>query len=465
MGQDRRAFRSAALSGLQKPWSDAAARRDLLELMLKADLLPACDPSAISLEAELALMPALLELDPQIDVKLARRLCSNPNGGIPEPVALRALALLETFPQNARLLPALIRILRDQNQRVRSKAALVIGRLTRPNVVEEMLSEPDPRVRANVIEALWGMDSPRAREALRQACDDVNNRVVGNALLGLYRLGDTYAIPRIEQMAGDSRPEFRTTAAWLMERIGSPRFLPVLARMIKETDPRARSWAFHALAKIKRTREAAENLPQLRVHLLEASRTPEGKQTVRAAIAQEDGAEIPNLPATAVVLWRGSKTVNDYSVRPMGRASSMALALVLPSGWAGDAALASVSALKRGQESWQDFRYEEARAPLAMEQAFAFLGALSTERRLIFVETASDAAVRDESRWASVLARGRALSIAIETVPEGPDSCEKAYLRLRLSYEIATPEDLQDAGELKLEVFTEHGYGVSVLAL
>lgn len=52
------------------------------------------------------------------------------------------------------------------------------------------LGESDPRVRANAIESLWGVDSPEARTLLSFATNDANNRVVGNALLGLYHLGN-----------------------------------------------------------------------------------------------------------------------------------------------------------------------------------------------------------------------------------------------------------------------------------
>src|SRR5208283_3130365 len=161
---------------------------------------------------------------------------------VPEEVLQRVLLLLSSIPENARVLPMVVKLLRHPNQNVRSKAALVIGRVSKtPQVMKGFLAEPDPRVRANAIEALWGMDSDQACAVMREAADDPNNRVAGNALVGLYRAGETLAIPRILQLACHPKAEFRTTAAWIMEQSGSPRFLPALAHMVRESDPRARA--------------------------------------------------------------------------------------------------------------------------------------------------------------------------------------------------------------------------------
>jgi hypothetical protein len=50
------------------------------------------------------------------------------------------------------------------------------------------LESQDPRIRANVVEQPWGVDAPFARKCMREALNDENNRVAGNALLGLHLL-------------------------------------------------------------------------------------------------------------------------------------------------------------------------------------------------------------------------------------------------------------------------------------
>jgi len=443
-------FRGAALEVLPG-LGDSSSRKCLLELMLKGGLLPVCDPALVGLEEELALTRDLIELDPQLDMKLARRLSGASSEGMPEEVVQRVLVLLNSIPENARVLPIVIKLLRHPSPSVRSKAALVIGRLSKtPQVMQEFLSEPDPRVRANAIEALWGMDSARARAVLREAADDPNNRVAGNALLGLYRVGATCAISRILHMAAHPKAEFRTTAAWVMEQTGSPRFLPALAQMVRETNPNARAWVFRAITKLKRIASRAAGLAPLRVHLTRGPFPPGRSRTVLAAIAAEDGREIPRLPATSILLWEDSRMVADYSVRPLARPESLGLGLVLPLGETGDGTLASLTPLKRNEDRWQECRYMDASMPGALEQAFAFLETVSVGRHMIFVAPPSRGGPPEAAQWEPVLERARATAVSVQAVSDSSENpgkvtkaCERAYLMLLCGFEIAS----QGSGE------------------
>ena len=113
------------------------------------------------------------------------------------------------------------------------------------------LGESDPRVRANAIESLWGVDTPEARALLSFAASDANNRAVGNALLGLYYLGEASMLADVVKLAGHESALFRTSAAWVMGETGDPRFTEALRRMISEPDPIVRKRAFAALVQIK----------------------------------------------------------------------------------------------------------------------------------------------------------------------------------------------------------------------
>ena len=52
----------------------------------------------------------------------------------------------------------------------------------------------DPRVRAGAIEALWHHPNDDTRSMLEAALADPHHRVMGNALVGLYGLGE-FAMP------------------------------------------------------------------------------------------------------------------------------------------------------------------------------------------------------------------------------------------------------------------------------
>jgi hypothetical protein len=465
-------FRTAALEILPA-LHESSSRKCLLDLMLKAGLVPVCDPALIGQEQEVALTRDLCELDPQLDMKLARRLSGAASEKVPEAVVQRVLVLLNSIPENARVLPIVIKLLRHPSPTIRSKAALVIGRVSKtPHVTQEFLSEPDPRVRANAIEALWGMDSAKARAVLREAADDPNNRVAGNALLGLYRVGDTFAISRILQLAEHPKPEFRTTAAWVMAQTGSPRFLPALTQMVRETDRNARAWVFRAITNLKRAGSGAAGLAPLRVHLTGRSFPSGGPVTLQAAIASEDGKELPGLPATSIVVWENSRMVADYSVRPLARPASLGLVLVLPLAEAGDRAQAALAPLKRNQDRWQECRYLDASLPGTLEQAFAFLATVASDRHMIFVAPPPRDGLSEAAEWERVLSRAQMSAVGLQLVPDSPGdpgqvacACEKAYLMLLCGYEISSQDGAEAAEpvETKLEVYAGQSYGVDVL--
>ena len=92
----------------------------------------------------------------------------------------------------SRMMASMLRLLRHPNPYLRSKAVKVVGRGSKsPKWVRQRLADPDPRIRANAIESLWSVDNAEARSLLHfAAAEDGHNRVVANALLGLYYLGE-----------------------------------------------------------------------------------------------------------------------------------------------------------------------------------------------------------------------------------------------------------------------------------
>src|SRR5581483_2076277 len=134
--------------------------------------------------------------------------------------------------------PSLVRLLRHPNPHIRSKAVLLIGRGNRsPKWIRQRLVDTDPRVRANAAEALWGVGTEEARDLLHSLVGDSNNRVAGNAVLGLYRLGDCAMITEILELAVHESAMFRATAAWVMGETGDPRFTEALAALLRDPQP------------------------------------------------------------------------------------------------------------------------------------------------------------------------------------------------------------------------------------
>ena len=166
--------------------------------------------------------------------------------------------ILSQISDGTRILPWLMRLLHHSNPYLRSKAVLLVGRASR-NIKPEVrkgLTESDVRVRANAVEALGGLDTQEVRELLRSALRDGNNRVVGNAMLSLYRLGDRTVVPDLVEMAGHASAAFRATAAWVIGETADPSFMEVLTRMLNDPSVATRKRVFTALGRLRAAAQA-----------------------------------------------------------------------------------------------------------------------------------------------------------------------------------------------------------------
>jgi HEAT repeat protein len=196
-----------------------------------------CDPEAMSSAEALEAARSLRESDSGLDARLARLLPSRSAraaSGSHAAAAERILDLLEAISAGPRILPLLAHLLGDSDPRLRARATLLMGRrVSNTQLAEERLREKDPRVRANAVESLWNSGGDVTR-LLRAAAGDSNNRVAGNALLGLYRADDPEASRRIAAMAASPDPKFRMTAAWVIGETGSAEFLPLLEHLSRD---------------------------------------------------------------------------------------------------------------------------------------------------------------------------------------------------------------------------------------
>ncbi len=487
LATDPIAFRSAAIAGL-RTGAAPACRTCLIELMWAAGMLPVCDPDTCSLDEELAVVRELAVLEPGLDLKLARRFAEP----LADHVALRILELLSAIARDNRVLPFIIRLVQDPNPHLRSKAALLVARSNMaPEAAARLFTERDPRVRANATEALWGSTSPAARALFREAVRDGSNRVAGNALLGLYLLGDTTAIPQIMKLAAHPDPLFRATAAWVMERTGNPRFVPVLEELLRSSQAGARNRVFRALSVLKRTAARFQEAARLRVHLLSASAQRDGVRSLRAAIATTGGDAIPDLAPTGVVVWEHSQPTQQYNVRSLPVPGRFAIGLYFPEGETGDRAVAALEALRRASDEWVVSRYAAGSAD-RLQQVFASLGTVGVSRHVFvyagqiwspgFAPAASQPILTQaHALGLKVHAVGLAgaidahgldlarltggFSAVVERADQIVAAYEKMLVGLQRLYEIeyVSPAGATAPSDIRLEVYSGAGYGFDVL--
>jgi hypothetical protein len=168
-------------------------------------------------------------------------------------VTLRALLLLRPLKAENRPLMQLMMVLRSPNPRIRAQAALLLSESKRDaDWVAGLLDEMDPRLKANLLEGLWGLETPAAIACFTRGAMDDHHRVSTTALVGLYRAGSPNAAAVLEQMASGTDTNFRAAAAWAMGCCGDARFMAVLNGMARDAHPMVRRCALKALVRIRK---------------------------------------------------------------------------------------------------------------------------------------------------------------------------------------------------------------------
>ncbi len=151
------------------------------------------------------------------------------------PLLRRALAILEGVGEHAVLFSWLRGLTTYPDEQVRSKAVKAFCQLKSSTlVVQSQLVSPDPRVRANAIEAVWRLQTPEAEQVLRSAALDPHHRVVMNALVGLHFHRDAMAWARLLEYAEHASEAFRLAAVWALGYLSEPAGVPVLELMAKQ---------------------------------------------------------------------------------------------------------------------------------------------------------------------------------------------------------------------------------------
>lgn len=208
----------------------------LTEVLMNQNTLP--------LEAAVALAQKVAAFDPRLDVRLVRQVSANATdgiGSIPSAVALRLLGLVDAISDCLLLAPNLIQFQRHPSDKVRSKAALMLGRCNwNLNRLENQMASDDGRVRANAVEALWGNVHEKVRTILWSATEDPCRRVALNALVGLCQAGDRAAYRRLTELADTFDPLTRSGVAWAMGEIGDPEFADALEKLGQDHDAKVR---------------------------------------------------------------------------------------------------------------------------------------------------------------------------------------------------------------------------------
>jgi HEAT repeat protein len=212
-----------------------------------------CDPKRCSATEAIRIAKIRSREDHSFDLQIARFLNCQWMARRADVAAVeRALEILSAIASPARLFGVLRGAMAQVDPGIRSKSAMALARHTDSlPILNKLVTDPDTRVRANTIEALWGRKIPEVAELLQRALKDDNHRVAINAAYALYLLDPLKHIAEVEAFVKHPQARFRTAAAWLIRKIGDARHLSLLKTLVRDDSQDVRRAAFRTLAALR----------------------------------------------------------------------------------------------------------------------------------------------------------------------------------------------------------------------
>jgi len=260
-------------------WIEPKVSRESADLKCVAALVEEiCDPERFKLNQAIKLARTGAVAAPGLEIEIVRYLesyCMSRSVAIGK--VLRGLEVLEGVVGDDRVgegrLIALLRpFLRSSDPGIASKCVLILGRRSKSMAwLRRILDENDYRIRANLVEALWGRDEPEVKQLLLQALEDTHQRVVANATYGLFLMNAPEWLEGLETLLNSRHPAFRRSGIWLLKMAAPADALDRIGRLIRDPDPRVKRAAFEALGKLpkREARRAVIEVPAVELPALE----------------------------------------------------------------------------------------------------------------------------------------------------------------------------------------------------
>ncbi|MBL0157053.1 MAG: HEAT repeat domain-containing protein [Bryobacterales bacterium] len=307
--------------------------RGMLVPMLRD--LSSSDRGAAGVVAQLA-----QRMDPRFDRSIARQAPeakTPPDRARPNPEFL--LGLLDALSGGLCLLPLLAPLRESEDPKIRARMALLLGRITRAqDWFQTLEQDPDPRVRANVVESLWSVEGASSLACFERSLQDRHHRVVANALVGLYLQGATSGVSGLVRLAQHHESPFRAAATWAMGRTGDTRFLPVLRQMRRgpDQDSMVVRNALHAIARINQATMAATRRETRVICLRRAAGSNSSLDAHFVALDAESG-PLPILKPTDWQIRANCQPIWNYQADFVPPSARLAIGVVIPTAPAEDA--------------------------------------------------------------------------------------------------------------------------------
>jgi HEAT repeat protein len=212
-----------------------------------------CDPRRNSRDESIRAARRNAEDRSSYDVEIARHLAHQLGvSAVDVDVVERTLEVLAAVAPAPRLHGVIRTAIAHGDPRVRSKAAVVLGsRVADLPLLHRLIADPDHRVRANTLEALWHIRCAGIEDLFLRCLNDSHRRAVANAAYGLYLIDEAKHFGKIIALIEHSQAEYRAAGAWLLGKIGNPNHLRMLRPLLQEKNAEVRSAAFHTLKTLR----------------------------------------------------------------------------------------------------------------------------------------------------------------------------------------------------------------------
>lgn len=338
-GSEVQAVSKEGRPGSPEPSADNE-QRDLIKALSHSSSLPilVADTQQFDLRQASRMAKIALEQDPDFDKKLTELLKF---GTISAPdQVIRVLAVLESVCPQPRLLGHVLG-LNHLEGRIRSKLTLMVGRLTQnPKWLRQHLQDENPRVRANAIEGLWDVKAEGLEDLLRDALGDPNHRVVANAALALYKLGDSSIIAVFHALLRHEDVMFRRAALWAISQTRDPRFERDVNLRALAAEAEELATAQKVASELEASRALSRFAAKLSVDVLEDRLSATGARHIRlACISRFAGRWLGKKDCSAAnfIAIEGGKQIEDYRFRWVESVEPLNAVVVLPNTWNGKA--------------------------------------------------------------------------------------------------------------------------------
>jgi len=300
----------------------------LSQMLVTADLL--------SLDEAARLLRVSTKNDPSYQVSLIANVkaeLEKNTSGLANAEFSRVLDILSRSVDVDKLGGILSSLVEHPDERVRSKVAVIAAGSSRVSPQKQgWLKDPDPRVRANAVESLWGRRDADAIQLLKIASKDLHHRIVANALYGLYLAGEPCAIRGVLKLFREVEVPRQLAGIWLLGQTGDPRFLPLVHENLSLKTGRIKFALLNAGRKIKKNFEELRSCPKLQFQMVAFERSSRGR--VRCSfLLRKPNCDLlcaKDLQATQVLIKDGDLRIDQFYFEARGNADPAHVALVVP---------------------------------------------------------------------------------------------------------------------------------------